>query len=467
MKTKYFSLRRHLVFSIIGATVGILGAVGCATYFALVDEADQIFKARLATTARVLEALITEQIEHRPSDQPISITLPENIETNSSVDSNLKGYEYERKIAFQVWNDTGLLLARSGSAPDKPLAQFKEGSSKENVDGEYWEVFALKSGGLWVLAAEHNEILEEKTEKLAIAILTPFFFGALLLVLIVNWLLLKKLKPLQFLADKISTREPESLLPIHFETAPTELKPAIDELNALMRRVDKAFKREQWFIDAAAHELRTPIAGLQLHIQNALLADTEAERQESLRNALEGVRRTTRLAEQLLAFSRVAGATDTEAVSYLALDVVCQGVLNESRSLLDKHAQSVTFSVSGECIIKAELGKVERLIQNLLDNASKYGDSPGTIEVTLTAYPDAIELVVGNTGNHIPDDQKNKIFDPYYRVLGAKASGTGLGLAISKQIVQQTGGTLSVRDMNDKEGTEFVARFTIEVVGQI
>lgn len=461
MNTKYYSLRRHLVLGIVGATVLILGSVSYATYWVLEHETDEIFKARLATSARVLEALISEQIENRPIGQPISIALPANIETNSSVNGDSKGQEYERKIAFQVWSEAGLLLAKSESAPEKPLTQFREGSSNEMVDDEYWEVFALKSGGIWVLAAEHNEILDEKTHKLALAILTPFFFGTLLLLLVVNWLLLSNLRPLKALAEKISSREPESLLPIHFEVAPLELKPIIYELNGLLARVDKAFKREQWFIDAAAHELRTPIAALQLHVQNALVATTEEDRELSLNKALEGLRRTTRLAEQLLAYSRVAGATDSETRGFLALDVVCQDVLRSYKPVLDNRNQSVDFTVNGECVIQAELGKIERLIQNLLDNASKYGDSPGGLEVTLSAYPDAVELVVGNTGSQISDSQKSAIFEPYFRILGSKASGTGLGLAIAKQIVQQIGGTIFVRDMEKKLGTEFIVRIPL------
>ena len=111
MKNRYFSLRRHLVIGIVSATVLILGGVAFATYWALEHETDEIFKARLATSARVLEALITDQIEHRPSNDPISISLPASIETNSSSHGDSSGHEYERKIAFQVWNDTGLLLA--------------------------------------------------------------------------------------------------------------------------------------------------------------------------------------------------------------------------------------------------------------------------------------------------------------------------------------------------------------------
>ena len=459
MKTRYFSLRKHLVVGIVGATVLILGFVGYATYWVLQHEVDEIFKARLATSARVLEALITNQIESHPEGRPIYVSLPANIGTNSGNDVDAKGSEYERKIAFQVWNETGLLLAKSESAPDQPLAQFKEGSSSEKIDDKYWEVFALKSGGIWVLAAEHNEIRDEETQKLALAILTPFFFGTLLLLSVVNFLLLKNLKPLGALAKKISSREAESLQPVHFDTMPLELKPVVDELNALLDRVDKAFKREQWFIDAAAHELRTPIAGLQLHVQNALLAKTEEERQASLREALEGLRRTTRMAEQLLAFSRVAGATDPEALNYLALDIVCQDIIKSFQSILERRNQTVNFSASGECIIKAELGKMERLIQNLLDNASKYGDSPGVIEVSLSALPDAVELIVGNTGSHISDKDKSKVFDPYFRVLGSQVAGTGLGLAIASQIVKQSGGTIAVRDMKDQRGTEFVIRF--------
>ncbi len=461
MKNRYFSLRRHLVIGIVSATVLILGGVAFATYWALEHETDEIFKARLATSARVLEALITDQIEHRPSNDPISISLPASIETNSSSHGDSLGHEYERKIAFQVWNDTGLLLAKSESAPSVPLSPFIEGSSNQKLDDEYWEVFALKSGGIWVLAAEHNEVLDEKTHKLALAVLTPFLLGTLLLLIVVNALVHFNLTPLKNLAVKISSREPEALTPIYFESTPIELKPVLDELNGLMGRVNKAFKREQWFIDAAAHELRTPIAALQIHVQNALSAGTELERHESLMAALEGIRRTTRLAEQLLAFSRVASATDDQQKGYLMLDVVCREIARSFEKVFESKLQSVEINVQGECVIKADLGKVERLIQNLLDNASKYGASPGVIRINITTAPDKVELKVSNLGPVIPDDEKSKIFEPYYRVLGQKSSGTGLGLAIVQQIAQQCNANLKVEDMENVEGTSFIVQFPI------
>ena len=461
MKSRYFSLRRHLVIGIVSATVLILGGVAYATYWALEHETDEIFKARLATSARVLEALITDQIAHRSPNDPISISLPASIETNSSTKGDSSGHEYERKIAFQVWNDTGLLLAKSESAPAVPLSPFIEGSSNQKLDDEYWEVFALKSGGIWVLAAEHNEILDEKTHKLALAVLTPFLLGTLVLLIVVNALVHFNLTPLKKLAEKISSREPEALTPIYFDSTPIELKPVLDELNDLMVRVNKAFKREQWFIDAAAHELRTPIAALQIHVQNALTADNEIERHESLVAALEGLRRTTRLAEQLLAFSRVASATDDQEKSFLMLDVICREIVRSYEKVFESKSQTVMIDVQGECVIKADLGKVERLLQNLLDNASKYGASPGVIHVRITTDPDRVELRVSNQGPMIPDVEKAKIFEPYYRVLGQKSSGTGLGLAIVQQIAQQNDATVTVEDMENGAGTTFVVRFPV------
>ena len=461
MKSRYFSLRRHLVIGIVSATVLILGGVAYATYWALEHETDEIFKARLATSARVLEALITDQIAHRPPNDPISISLPASIETNSSTKGDSSGHEYERKIAFQVWNETGLLLAKSESAPAVPLSPFVEGSSNQKLDDEYWEVFALKSGGIWVLAAEHNEILDEKTHKLALAVLTPFLLGTLVLLIVVNALVHFNLTPLKKLAEKISSREPEALTPIYFDSTPIELKPVLDELNDLMVRVNKAFKREQWFIDAAAHELRTPIAALQIHVQNALTADNEIERHESLVAALEGLRRTTRLAEQLLAFSRVASATDDQEKSFLMLDVICREIVRSYEKVFESKSQTVMIDVQGECVIKADLGKVERLLQNLLDNASKYGASPGVIHVRITTDPDRVELRVSNQGPMIPDEEKTKIFEPYYRVLGQKSSGTGLGLAIVQQIAQQNDATVTVEDMENGAGTTFVVQFPV------
>lgn len=454
----HYSLRRRLVGGIVSAVLLILGAIGGITYQAMQQEADEIFRARLASSARVFEALVGRQLAERASARPLVLSLPADSRGEAG-DADPGEQEGGKKIAFQVWNELGILLARSDSAPSSPLAPLVEGSSSQRLGDGAWEVFALRSGGTWVLAAEHNDTVAEKRERLAAAVYPPFLLGTLLLVALVNWLIVHHLRPMESLAAKIASREPESLEPIRLAPSPQELRPVIDELNALLERVTRAFQREQKFIDAAAHEIRTPLAALQLHVENALQANGDAERDESLRQALAGLRRLTRLSEQLLAFSRVTSRTDGEAPAYLALEALCQSQAEAQAALLAQRRQRIRIAADGDCVIRGEPGKVERLLQNLIDNASRYGASPGCIDIEMRRAGRCLELAVSNEGEPIPAAEKEKIFLSYYRIPGSKSPGSGLGLAIVREIASQLGAAIRVEDKAPGEGARFVVRF--------
>jgi two-component system sensor histidine kinase QseC len=455
----YFSIRKRLLLGIFVSMILILGGMGLAAHFVTEHESEEIFSARLATSARVLEVLVAKQLEHATITNPIIIELPKELEHQHSSTEEISGHPYESKISFQIWHSNGKLLAKSATAPDKPLGPMTEGFGKNLIGDDVWQVFQLKSGDVWVVVAEMDTVREEMTGDLGVAIMTPLIIGSLLLLIVINLIAYRSLRPLQALANVIAAREPQSIKPITLSKTPSELKPVIDELNHLLDRVQKAFKREQQFIDAAAHEIRTPIAALQLHIENAVNAKNDSDRDQSLADALSGLRRTTRLTEQLLTLSRVSGATDQEKQQVLSLDGICREVVKNTKPLINQRGQTIQLQVSEDCLIQGEQHKLERVIQNLIDNASQYGSAHGLISVSLTKVADAIRLLVSNDGDTIPESEKIKVFDPYYRILGSKSFGSGLGLAIVKEIIQQHKGTIRIEDKSAGNGVQVIIEF--------
>ena len=436
----------------------ILGGMGLAAHLVTEHESEEIFSARLATSARVLEVLVAKQLEHATIASPIIIELPKELEHQHASTEEINGHPYESKISFQVWHSNGKLLAKSATAPDKPLGPMTEGFGKNLIGDDIWQVFQLKSGDVWVMVAEMDAVREEMAGDLGLAIMMPLIIGSLILLIVINLIAYGSFRPLQYLANVIAAREPQSIKPIKLSKTPSELKPVIDELNHLLDRVQKAFKREQQFIDAAAHEIRTPIAALQLHIENAVNAKNDLDRNQSLAEALSGLRRTTRLTEQLLTLSRVSGATDQEQ-QVLSLDGICKEVVKNTKPLITQRGQTIELDIKDDCLIRGEQHKIERVIQNLIDNASQYGSATGLISVSLSKVADTIHLVVSNDGDIIPDSEKSKVFDPYYRILGSKSFGSGLGLAIVKEIIQQHKGTIRIEDKSAGNGVQVIIEF--------
>jgi two-component system sensor histidine kinase QseC len=455
----YFSIRKRLLLGIFLSMIMILGGMGLAAHLVTEHESEEIFSARLATSARVLEVLTAKQLEHATISSPIIIELPDELEHQHSSTEEISGHPYESKISFQIWHSNGKLLAKSATAPDKPLGPMTEGFGKNLIGDNLWQVFQLKSGDVWVMVAEMDSVRGEMAGDLGVAIMTPLIIGSLILLIVINVIAYRSFQPLQVLANVIAAREPQSIKPITLSKTPSELKPVIDELNHLLDRVQKAFKREQEFIDAAAHEIRTPIAALQLHIENAVNAKNDADKDQSLAEALSGLRRTTRLTEQLLTLSRISGATDQEKQQVLSLDGICREVIKNTKPLIIQRGQTIELQVNDDCLIQGEQHKLERVIQNLIDNASQYGSVHGLISVSLIKVADTIRLIVSNDGDTIPEAEKIRVFDPYYRILGSKSFGSGLGLAIVKEIIQQHKGSIRIEDKSAGNGVQVILEF--------
>lgn len=461
MAKKPYSLRERLLWSLFVSMLLVLGSIGLVANQVSQHEADEVFSARLATSARVLEALLAPSLSKATLAQPIVITLPEELEHAETDRPTSMGHPYESKLAFQVWSDEGLLLAKSATAPTDMLGPRVAGFHEHLVNNEIWQVFTLQSGALWIFAAEKNDVREEMAGELSLAILTPLALGGVLLLLVTNFLAIRSVKPVRSLAKSISQREPNSLDPIGVSNMPRELQSVVSELNALLSRVRSAFIREQRFTDSAAHELRTPIAAIHIHLQNAEAATRPEEIKESVAQALEASRRAKKLAEQLLVYSRVSSSVGLEHKSPLDLVEVSRQVVGMMSPIVAQREQRIEMSGTGPVMLQGERTKIESLIQNLIENASLYGASPSVISLSIVKRDKEIVLTVENDGRAIPDDEKAKVFIPYYRTPGSKVSGTGLGLAIVQEIANQHGAQVEIQDRTPGAGVRVCVTFHI------
>lgn len=453
MTTRLYSGRWRLVGATLLCMLLIFAGIGLGAQNVARRESDELFSARLATSARVLEALVAHQLSSATISRPLVIALPHELETDPSNLPRVYGHRYETKIAFQVWRDDGALLAKSASSPVNALAPLKAGFSEQTIDDVSWQVFALRSANVWVLTAEKDEVRQEMSHDIGMSILTPLAVGGVFMLIAVNLLLLRSMRPLSQLAARIAARKPESLEPLALPATPVELAPIITELNHLLDRIRAAFEREQRFLNAAAHEIRTPIAAVQLHMENALRAEGPQQLQTSLQCAMDGARRTSKLAEQLLALGRLTAGNDAEPMRRLSMPELCCEVIGAVEPLVARRGQTVGLDVQQPCHVLGEPTQLQRLLQNLIDNASSHGDPHGDIAVTLDVVDGTVLLGVANDGPPIAESELAHIFTPYYRVPGAQSGGHGLGLAIVKEIVEQHHGRIVVQPRANGRGT--------------
>jgi two-component system sensor histidine kinase QseC len=436
--------------------IGVLGAAAWLGYEGSADEAAELFDARLATSARVLGALYATQPPPAAAEAPIVVSFPGPLEEARHDEAGPLGHYYETKIAFQVLDPQGRLLMRSASAPEAAYAPLAAGFSKQ----KNWRVFTLRAGNVWVQAAESDDVRDELAGKLALAAVAPLIAGILLLLVLIALLLRYGLAPLAELAQRIRGREPGSLAPIALARSTAEIEPVLEALNGLLERVQSAIARERRFTADAAHELRTPLAALKVHAQNAVRATSEAERRASLERMMAGLERAIRLAEQMLALSRAAArAPAAEPVSLRqAVEDALEDVLPTLKG------RGIRVSVAGEppeseLLVQGERDKLATLARNLLDNAARYSPPGSTVRVEIASRDGATRLSVSDEGPGIAPELRERVFESYYRIPGAAGDGSGLGLAIVREIAAQHGATVRLEDGERGRGTRVVVSF--------
>jgi two-component system, OmpR family, sensor histidine kinase QseC len=463
---RFASIRALLLAGTSGALLAVLGPAAWLSYEGSEEETQELFDARLATSARVLEALVARQIETATVASPIVISLPAPLETEQHDMPDPLGHYYETKIAFQVRDATGRLLVRSASAHEAPFAPLAAGFSAQPIGDWTWRVFSLQSGAVWIQVAERDDVRAEMSRKIALAAVAPLLAGIPLLLLVLSLLIRYGLAPLSALVRQIAVRHPRSVSPLALVRTPAEIAPLMEALNGLLERVREALERERRFTADAAHELRTPLAALKVHAQNAVRATSGAEREASLQRMLLGLERTVHLAEQMLAYSRAAAAGEPDRMQRVALEPL----LAESMDVTQAHAQArhavlqlATDAGAEHIAVQGDRQKLLSLFTNLLDNAVRYGPQGGRVQVALRRDGAGACVSVQDEGPGIPAELRERVFESYYRVPGSGAArGSGLGLAIVKEIAEAHGARVELQDGPGGRGTRAVVQFPVQ-----
>lgn len=456
------SIRVLLLAGTSAALLAVLGAAAWLSYSGSEEEAQELFDARLATSARVLEALVARQVETATLAAPIVIPLPGPLESEGHDKPGPLGHYYETKIAFQVRDSDGRLLARSASAPDAPFAPLAAGFATRPFRGEDWRVFTLRSGNAWIQVAERDDVRGELAEKLAFAAAAPLLAGIPLLLVLLSLLIRQGLAPLSALARQVAARRPGSVAPFTLQKTPAEIAPLVEALNGLLARVRDALERERRFTADAAHELRTPLAALKLHTQNAARAASAAERETSLQRMLMGLNRTVHLAEQMLAYSRAVAPGDAARPERVALAPLLREAADEIQPLAEERRSEMDIGVSpdaAEAAVAGDRQKLLSLVINLLDNAVRYGPEGGRVRAELQREDGTAILSVTDEGPGIPAELRERVFESYYRIPGTAGTGGGLGLAIVRESAQALGAGVAIEDGPGGRGARVVVTF--------
>lgn len=460
-----YSMRKRILTALVLALVVIMSVAGFISYQVALHEADEIFSARLATSARVLETLLARQVEHATIERPVVISLPAELSETDPDQPSTLGHPYETKLAFQVWHDDGRLLVRSEFAPEHRLGPLKEGFWETDTNGAAWHVFTLKSEGVWIEVAEEVGLRREIASDVGVTLSSPLLLGFGLLLLLVNLIVIIGFRPLEKLAHSIEQRDPKDTSPLILHNTPEELLPVVQSLNNLLSRIADTLARERRFTDSAAHELRTPLAAMSVHAENAANAKDEEERALSLAYLMTGMNRTKHLVEQMLTYSRISVDSLGEPEEKVSLRDELAYLVRNQQAVLDGGRLEILLQLPpGDVVVLTQRSLLEILLRNLLDNACKHNndhDRPVRVILELDTVKNLAIVRMMNSAAPIPVEEVPRLFEPYYRPQNTAAKGNGLGLAIAREIADLHGWALQLTKNSQHEGIEFSVEFPL------
>lgn len=453
------SIRNRTLVLVLGILLLSLSLISWQSYRDARHETEELFDAQLAHSARLVQGLVMREMEPQ-ARQSLQAALDEAV--NARRERGTPGHDYETKLGFQVFAADGSVLLQSAGAPQnalqqllgnggasaEPFAQLRSGFHDAALDAHRWRLFLLqdRQDDLWVLVSERDDVRGELVGKIALRSLLPDLVGlpllALLIWLAVGW----GLRPLARMAQLLKNRAPDNLSPLLLAPLPLELEPVSASLNRLLHQVDQLLEREKRFIADAAHELRTPLAVLRIHAQNAQQAEDEADRAAALEQLVAGVDRTTRVVAQLLTLARLEPSARQLQLARLDLHMLACETLAELTPLALARGQELTLEADekADFHLTGDAASLSTLLQNLVGNALQYTPADGQIQVRLQASAEHLLLEVADSGPGVPAELRAQLFERFFRQGGGQ--GAGLGLSIVARIAELHGATVELLD---------------------
>ena len=443
-----YSLRKRLIVAILGAS-SLIWVVSLVLIVSVAwRETSDVFDDALKEGAR------------------LALVLGANMQSRGMLASPLQRDADEPtklKIYYQIVADDGQVLQRSRHAPIKPFSdQLKASKTYQNVwiDRELWRVYVLRADGLNFQVQigqewdERTAVLGNMAQKLA----WPALMLLALLAAFCWWSIRKLLAPIEFTAQRIASKSAQDLSPVPVENEPRELQPIMTAFNDVLARLDRAIEGERRFTADAAHELRTPLAALGMRLQlmqRQQKADplTAPQSLQALRNEVD---RCTALIESLLMLARLDPQLP-DALTKEAVDLPAE-FATLAASLPPEERPRVNFSCQ-VASLQAQPVLFRSALRNLLDNALRYSGETGQVRIEAQPMAQGVRITVQDDGTGVSSEDRMRLTERFFRVLGSGKTGSGLGLSIVEKIALLHGATLTFGTGIDGQGLGVAMNF--------
>jgi len=360
-----------------------------------------------------------------------------------------------------ISGDTDVPAPVSDLAVDTPRVVSGRIAGKEVRIAEI-KVPVDEGGQVIVQLAETTNVRHIFQNNLLLSIAVPQFLVIVLALAAVFYGINRILTPLRNLQQQLATRSQADFSPLSDSQTPEEVFPLVKAINGLFLKTEEKIKAHQRFIANAAHQLRTPLAGLKTYTSIGPEMNEVGELKNLVTELDRGVDRATRMVTQLLAMARTDGRSDNGSSHSVDLNFLVSDVVNDLVQQAVMRNINLTFEASATpASICGEEASLTHLAVNLVENAILYTPPQGRVNVRLSNNG-KVRLSVSDTGPGIPEEERENIFERFYRVVGTNGYGSGLGLSIVREVANAHNATISVETGPGGSGSSFIVEFPKE-----
>jgi two-component system sensor histidine kinase TctE len=384
---------------------------------------------------------------------------------------NIGTHQKDEEIRFSIRGPEGDLIAGTEDLGRIPLGITYPHFRNAIFENREYRVVAVKvplndNTYLYVQAAETLLGRKVLAHQILINTIVHQLVLLLLAMLCVWWGVKQGIKPLAKLKKEIEDRTPGDFTKLDEKEVPKEIQPMVSALNSLMDKQSSYSESQKRFVANAAHQLRTPLAGLRMQVELAQRQENPQKTKHALEQIELGTDHGVDLVESLLLLSKMEPSIlqQEDFEEFDLIDLARQSIESFQTQAKKKNVKlSLEKFKHEEAMLYANSFSVNELLSNLLDNAIKYTPRDGEVSVEVDSSRTTVTLSVKDSGPGIPDSEKEKVFERFYRSPDASEEGNGLGLSIVKEIINSHKAKVEISDVNNNQGTCVKVTFVNEV----
>lgn len=414
------SIRARLLLALLGMLALVALVMGAVTYRNVLAETESLFDYQL---------------------RQMALSLRDQGEVDPTQAQALANEQFD--FVVQIWTLDGRSIYATRPHDELPSRALL-GLADVLVQGAVWRTYSVATPGRVIQVAQPLATRQRLAADAALRSIAPLVVLVPLMALAAWWLASMTLSPLRRVVQEVKARDDRMLQPLADRGLPEEVSPLVGALNGLLARLGQTLETQRAFLSDAAHELRSPLTALKLQIESLRRASDDAARQQAVVSLADGIDRAARIVEQLLQLARSEPGAQAPAMVPLDLrELVRQAVADTAPYALSRGSR---FELEAEApvTVHGEKNALSALVRNLADNAVRYSP-PGT-QVVLRVLQEGGSpvLQVDDAGPGIPPEERERVFDRFYRRAAGGEEGTGLGLAIVKSVAQRHGATVQL-----------------------